>query len=77
MRVINIGFACYKIVEISQFCRTGYCDRIPEAIRRKNIEITVFLDGIFHKRYMKCLVGMVIENGVEFFQHRKVYAVLK
>ena len=77
MPVINIGFACYKIVEISQVCRRGYSDRIPETIRRENIEITVFLDGIFHKSYMMCLVGMVIENGVEFFQHRKVYTVLK
>ena len=42
MPVINIRFACYKIVDNSQVCRTACCAGIPETIRRKALKFRSF-----------------------------------
>jgi len=63
-----------KILDNLQVWRIISCRCITEATRRIRIKIPILCGA---KENMGSLVGMVMENGVEFFRHRKLYTVLK
>ena len=63
-----------KILDNLRVWRITCCRCNTEMSRRIRIEITVLCQA---KENMGSLALIVTEKGVEFFQHRKVYTVLK